>query len=215
MKIAVIGGTGLTGSVIVPEAANRGHEVTAISRHPEKTAAHPKVTAIACDVFDTERLAGILKGHDWVVHAYSPRNDHDVNRSEPHRLATQSIIDATRSAGVKRLFAIGGAGTLEAAPGKLVMDMPDFPPLYLESARSTAQIKPMLQAQTAFEWTYMSPALFFDMSRGRTGKYRLGGEQPVIDENGKGEISLQDLAVAVVDEIENPRHLGHRFTIGY
>jgi putative NADH-flavin reductase len=215
MKIAVIGGTGLTGSAIVPEAANRGHDVTAISRHPEKTVARPKVTAVACDVFDTGRLSEIIKGNDWVVHAYSPRNDHDVNRSEPHRLATQSIIDATGTAGVKYMFAVGGAGTLETASGRLVMDMPDFPPIYLESARSTAQIKPMLQAQNAFEWTYMSPALFFDMSRGRTGKYRLGGDQPVIGENGKGEISLQDLAVAVVDEIENPRHLGRRFTIGY
>jgi uncharacterized protein len=214
MKVAVIGATGLMGTSLVPEAASRGHEVTAICRHPEQIPSLPNVTPVKCDVMDEDALAAVLRSHDAVIHSYSPRRDFTVNRTGPHRAATQAIINATKRAGIKRLLAVGGAGTLKLPDGSRVVDAPTFPPEWLESAHSTAEVLYMLREEPTLDWTFLSPSLFFD-ERGRSGKFRLGKDDALFDETGQSRISIPDYAVAMIDELEKPRHTHQRFTVGY
>ncbi len=215
MRVAIIGATGLLGTGLVPEAALRGHAVTAICRHPEQVVPRAGVAAMACDVFDAARLVQVLRGHDAVIHSYSPRRDHDSDRTGPHVVATRSIVVATRQAGVARLLAAGGAGTLLLPDGSKVMDSPEFPPEYRESALSTGQILETLRAEADdLEWTFLCPSLFFD-ERGRSGTFRLGLDQALFDETGRSSISIEDYAIAMIDELETPRHTRTRFTVGY
>lgn len=215
MRIAIIGATGLLGVGMVPETTSRGHAVTAICRHPEQVRPRENVTATACDVFDTLGLTEVLRGHDAVIHSYSPRRDHDTDRSAPHSAATRSIIAATRAAGVARLLAVGGAGTLRLPNGSKVMDAAEFPPEYMESAISTAQVRTVLEEEASdLDWTFLCPSLFFD-ERGRSGQFRLGLDDALFDENGHSSISVEDYAIAMIDELETPRHTRTRFTVGY
>ncbi len=215
MRVAIIGATGLLGVGMVPEAASRDHQVTAICRHPEQVPKSKNVSAIACDIFETIQLATILKGHDAVIHSYSPRRDHDTDRTAPHVAATRSIITATRDAGVLRLLAAGGAGSLLLPNGSKVMDAPEFPPEYLESARSTAEVLKVIRTEADdLEWTCLCPSLFFD-ERGRTGTFRLGLDEALFETSGKSSISIEDYAIAMIDELENPQHTRTRFTVGY
>jgi uncharacterized protein len=215
MRVAIIGATGLLGVGMVPEAASRGHQVTAICRHPEQDPATANVKPVACDIFETDRLTAILEGHDAVIHSYSPRRDHDMDRTAPHVAATRSIIAATRDAGVSRLLAVGGAGTLLLPDGGKVMTSPDFPPEYRESALSTAEVLTILKSEADdLEWTFLSPSLFFD-ERGRSAQFRLGLDHALFDSHGNSAISIEDYAVAMVDELETPRHTRRWFTVGY
>jgi uncharacterized protein len=199
----------------VPEAASRGHQVTAICRHPKQVPNRDNVTAVACDVFRTDDLTAILREHDAVIHSYSPRRDHDTDRSGPHIAATRSIITATRAAGIARLLAVGGAGTLLLPDGSRVMDSPQFPPEYRESAVSTGEVKATLLAEAGdLDWTFLSPSLFFD-ERGRSGVFRLGLDQALFGPDGNSSISIEDYAIAMIDELEDPQHSGRRFTVGY
>lgn len=215
MRVAIIGATGLLGTGLTPEAASRGHLATAICRHPDQIPPRDNVTAVACDIFETNRLAAILTGHDAVIHSYSPRRDHASDRTGPHVAATRSIIAATRAAKVPRLLAVGGAGTLLLPDGRKVMDAPDFPPEYRESAISTAAVKDVIAAEADdLDWTFLSPSLMFD-ERGRTGRFRLGHDHALFDASGASAISIEDYAVAMIDELETPRHSRVRFTVGY
>jgi uncharacterized protein len=215
VRVAIIGATGLLGVGMVPEAASRGHRVTAICRHPEQDPSLENVTAVACDVFETTPLAKILEGHDAVIHSYSPRRDHETGRTGPHIAATRSIIAATRSAGVPRLLAAGGAGSLLMPDGSKVMASPQFPPEYMESAISTGEVLTILKTEADdLDWTFLSPSLFFD-ERGRSGQFRLGLDHALFDADGNSTISIEDYAIAMIDELETPRHSRRRFTVGY
>jgi uncharacterized protein len=215
VRVAIIGATGLLGVGMVPEAASRGHRVIAICRHPEQVPLRENVTAVACDIFETAQLTTILAGQDAVIHSYSPRRDHDTDRSGPHIAATRSIIAATRIAGVKRLLAVGGAGTLLLPDGSKVMESANFPPEYMESAISTGEVLTILKTEADdLDWTFLSPSLFFD-ERGRSGLFRLGLDEALFDANGKSTISIEDYASAMIDELETPRHSRRRFTVGY
>lgn len=215
MRLAIIGATGLLGVGLVPEAASRGHQVTAICRHPDQVPQRDNVTPVKCDVFETDALAAVLRDHDAVIHSYSPRRDHDTDRTGPHLAATRSIIAATRAAGVPRLLAAGGAGTLLLPDGSRVMDSPQFPPEYKESAISTGEVKRVIASEgDDLDWTFLCPSLFFD-ERGRTGQFRLGLDDALFDANGNSTISIEDYAVAMIDELEVPRHSRTRFTVGY
>lgn len=215
MQIAIVGATGFIGSKIVSEAVNRGHFVTAISRSPGKLPADARIIAAAADVSDTTMLAGHFRGQDAVIHSFKPANELSAEEKIAQQKAgTLAIIAAMRKAGVRRILAVGGAGSLEVRPGVPHFDTPEFPAAVQGGARATAQIKELLKAEKDMEWTFLCPSSFIVPGE-RTGKFRLGGDQLLIGADGQSRISVEDYAVAMIDELENPRHTGQRFTVGY
>lgn len=213
MRIVVIGATGRVGSQILREALDRGHQVTAIVRDVARLPGQQNLTVAKGDVFDTDTLARQLAGHDAVIHSYAPPRDHPDRRAEQIR-ATGSIIRALKAAGVKRILAVGGAGTLETSPGVRVMDTPELPKEWQSGAISTAEIKYLLEKETTLDWTFLSPSLYLRPGA-RTGVFRLGTDRLLRDSSGASRISIEDYAVAMIDELENPRHTRRRFTVGY
>jgi putative NADH-flavin reductase len=202
MKIALIGATGNAGTRILNELTRRGHTVTAIVRNPEKVPPHPQVTAKKGDAYDQPGLAALLKGHDAVISSVH------FTASDPRKL-----IEAVRASGVKRYLVVGGAGSLEVAPGKKLIDTPEFPPLYKAEAAAGGVFLDLLRPEKELEWTFLSPSAMF-VAGERTGKFRLGTDQLLTNDKGSS-ISFEDYAIALVDEIEKPRHMRQRFTVGY
>ena len=202
MKVALIGASGQAGSRILAELARRGHAVTGIARHPEKIAAEPGVTARKGDVFDKEGLTALLKGHDVVISSVH------FTASDPNIL-----IEAVRASGVKRYFVVGGAGSLEVAPGVKLIDTPEFPAIYKAEAGKGGEFLELLKQEKDLDWTYLSPSALF-VAGERTGKFRLGKDQLLANEKGSS-ISFEDYAIALVDELEKPAHSRERFTVGY
>ncbi|WP_281237677.1 NAD(P)-dependent oxidoreductase [Flavobacterium praedii] len=213
MKIALIGATGFVGSNILNELANRNHEITAIARNP-KTGSN--ANWIAADIFDTDALAEILKGNDIVISAYNPGWT-NPNIYDDFIKGSKSIQEAVKQSGVKRFITIGGAGSLFVAPNLQAVDTPDFPKEYHAGATAARDYLNILKEEKELDWAFFSPA--FEMHQGittgRTGKYRLGLENPVFDENQRSILSGEDLAVVIVDEAENPKHHQIRFTAAY
>ena len=215
MKVAIIGATGFIGSKVLDEAVSRGHVVTAITRSPEKLPSHANIIAAKADVNDVGAMTELLQGQEVVIHAYAPGRGIEAQESkDKQRAGTLSIIGATKAAGVKRLLAVGGAGSLEVRPGVAHFDTPGFPAEYQGGARATAQIKDLLRAEKDLDWTFLCPSTSIFPGE-RTGKFRLGDDALLIGEDGKSRISVEDYAVAMIDELENPKHTGHRFTVGY
>lgn len=216
MNVALVGATGYVGSAILEELLRRGHHVVAICRHLEKLPRKEHLRAVSADVNDSAALSASFRGQDAVIHAFAPpRLGLDTTqRSAAQRQGTTSILAAMKAAGVNRILAVGGAGTLEVAPGLRNMDSPDFPKDWGGGARSTAVVKEILLGQNDVLWTFLSPS--HDLFAGeRTGKFRLGKDQLLVGADGKSRISVPDYAVAMVDELEKPQHTGHRFTVGY
>ena len=202
MKVALIGASGQAGSRLLAELARRGHQVTAIARHPEKIAAAPGVTAKQGDVYDKSGLAALLRGHDAVISSVH------FTASDPHIL-----LDAVQASGVKRYFVVGGAGSLEVAPGKRLVDSPEFPAIYKAEATKGAEFLVLLRSDRDLDWTFLSPSMMFVPGE-RTGKFRLGKDQLLSNDKGSS-ISFEDYAIAAVDELEKPAHIKQRFTVGY
>ena len=215
MRIAIIGATGFIGSKLLDEAVTRGHGVTAITRSPEKLPQHARITPAGADVNDTAKLTELIRGHEAVIHAYAPgRGVEAQEMKDKQRAGTLSIIAATKAAGIKRLLAVGGAGSLEIRPGVAHFDTPEFPQQYQGGARATAQIKDLLKAEKNLDWTFLCPSTSIFPGE-RTGKFRLGGDALLIGPDGQSRISVEDYAVAMIDELENPKHTRQRFTVGY
>jgi uncharacterized protein len=207
MKIALIGATGYTGSRILSEALSRGHEVSALVRDASKVTANPRLAARAIDVARTDELAALIADHDVVVSAFNPGKD-------ASGLGAASIIRAAKIAKVLRLLVVGGAGSLEIAPGKRVVDQPDFPAQWKDGALKTAAFLNALKAELELNWTFLSPPANLVPGQ-RTGKYRVGADRLLADASGDSRISTEDLAVAMLDEIERPQHNRKRFTVAY
>ena len=203
MKVALIGATGRIGSKITAELLGRGHSVTAIVRNPDKAPGHPNVKAVTGDVTDPDSVAALVRGHDAVISS-APFNPG----------ISLKVLETVRKSGVKRYIAVGGAGSLKAADGKLVMDNPQIPAEWLPSIKEGAELLKLLRADQQLDWTFFSPAVQIGPGE-RTGKFRLGGDEVVATADGKSSISYDDYAIALVDELENPRHVRRRFTIGY
>ena len=201
-KIALIGASGNAGSRILNELSNRGHTTTGIARNPEKIAALPGVTAKKGDVFDKDGLAALIQGHDAVI-------------SSVHFLASdaETLIAAVRASGVKRYLVVGGAGSLYVAPGKRLIETPEFPEIYKAEAQKGTDFLELLQTVNDLDWTFLSPSALFIPGE-RTGKFRLGQDTLLASDQGSS-ISFEDFAIALVDEIENPAHVKQRFTVGY
>jgi hypothetical protein len=215
MKIALVGATGFIGSKLLAEAVGRGHVVTAVTRSPEKLPQDDRIIPAQADVNDVPALTGYFKGQDAVIHSYAPgRGTPPQENKDKQRAGTLSIIAAMKAAGVKRILAVGGAGSLEVAPGLANFDSPDFPAEYQGGARATAQIKELLKAEEGLNWTFLCPSHNIVPGE-RTGKFRLGGDQLLIGADGVSRISVEDYAAAMIDELEDPKHTGHRFTVGY
>lgn len=194
---------------------NRGHKVTAIVRDPAKvTASNPNLKVIQADVTDTDVLIEASKGKDAVISAYNP-GWKNPNIYEETLKNYPLIVDSVKKAGVERLLIVGGAGTLFYAPGKMVMDADDIPAKLLPGIKSLGEFYlNTLRKENDIDWIFLSPAA--NMTPGeRTGKFRIGKDDLVVDVNGDSNISVEDYAVAMVDELEQKHHHKERFTIGY
>jgi putative NADH-flavin reductase len=214
MRIALIGATGYVGSQLLNEALNRGHEVTAIVRRTERLPVHPNLTPRQADVLDTGGLAGLLAGHEAVIASYNPDRTQPGDVYERMVAGAESIIEATKKSGVKRLLVVGGAGSLEVAPGQQVIDQPGFPEEWKAGAGGTRQFLYLLKEAPDLEWTFLSPAAMLEPGE-RTGTFRLGGDQLLVDAEGQCRVSVQDYAVAMIDELEEPKHIRKRFCVAY
>jgi putative NADH-flavin reductase len=202
MKVALIGASGNGGSRLLAELSRRGHHVTAIARHPEKVAKHSGVKAEKGDVFEKRGMVALLRGHDAVISAVH------FTASDP-----QLLIEAVKESGVKRYFVVGGAGSLEVAPGVKLIDTPQFPAEYKAEAGKGGEFLELLRKEKALDWTFLSPPALIAPGE-RTGKFRLGKDQLLTHDKGSN-ISWEDYAIAAVDELEKPAHIRQRFTVGY
>jgi putative NADH-flavin reductase len=203
MRVAHIGATGHVGAWILAELLLRGHEVTAIVRHPEALSPHERLTARRGDVNDEAGLAALLCGHDTVI--CTTRLEMDNPRS---------LIGAVKRAGVPRVLVIGAAGTLEVAPGVQLLDTPQIPAEHKATALAHREYLNVLRREQELNWTSISPSGWYVPSE-RTGEFRLGGDHLLVNAGGESKISYADFAIAVVDELETPRHPRQRFTVGY
>jgi putative NADH-flavin reductase len=203
MKVALIGATGRIGSKITTELLGRGHSVTAIVRNPEKAPSQPNLKALKGDVTEPDSVAVLVRGHDAVISS-APFNPG----------ISVKVLEAVRKSGVKRYIAVGGAGSLKAADGKLVMENPQIPAEWLPSIKEGSELLKLLRADQQLDWTFFSPAVQIGPGE-RTGNFRLGGDEVVAAADGKSSISYDDYAIALVDELEKPKHVRRRFTIGY
>jgi putative NADH-flavin reductase len=212
MKIAVFGATGNIGSRVVTEALNRGNDVTSIVRHPEDyTVIHPRLRVARGDLFKTQDVEAAVFDHDAVVCAYN-----FTKGSTPSTFTeiTVPLLNGLKQANVKRLIIVGGAGSLEVAPGVQAVDTPEFPEAYKPAALAHREALKIYQKEKELEWTYISPSAEI-MPGERTGNFRMGKNQMLFDEQGRSYISMEDFAIAVIDEIMNPQHIRERFTVGY
>ncbi len=212
MKIALIGATGYVGSALLDEVLARGHDVTALVKSPEKLQGKPGVKAVRADVLDQATLVEQLRGVDAVVSAFSGHAEADVY--DYYVRGITAVIGATKTARVPRLLVVGGAGSLEVAPGVQLVDTPAFPAQWKGTAEGARQALVLLRAQAELDWTMLSPAAHLEPGP-RTGVFRLGADQLLTDAAGESRISLADYAVAMMDELEKPVHSRARFTVAY
>lgn len=213
MKIALIGATGNVGSHVLKEALSRGHRVTAISRDAAKLPiGQENLTANETDVYDTDALASALRGHDAVISAFNS-GWQNPNLYADYKRGYASILAAAKRSGVKRILVVGGASSLVLPDGSLVFDA-YIPKEFVHAVRGAMELLDDIKQENELDWTFLSPAI--DLQAGeRTGKFRLGTDSPVMDGEGKSRISVADMAVAIVDEIESGQFIHRRFTVGY
>ena len=211
MKIALIGATGFVGTAVTAELLQRGHDVTALVRNPSKVAAQPKLNAKALDASDADAVAAAVKGHDAVISAFNP--GWDVPDLYTQFMKGSAAIDAgVAQSGVKRLLVVGGAGSLFVAPGVQMVDTPEFashvPPNIIPGAKAARDALTALRGNTSLDWTFLSPPAMLAPGE-RTGTYRVGGEELLMAGQAPAGISVADLAVAIVDEVESPGTCAH------
>jgi hypothetical protein len=214
-KIVLIGASGFIGSAILKEALERGHKVVAIVRNPEKIKiSHKNLVVKQGDVSSAELVAELSKGANAVISAYNP-GWKNPNITEETLKVYPKILEGVRIAGVGRFLVVGGAGSLFIQPGKRLMDAGIIPDSFLPPVKALASFYlDILTKEKSIDWVFFSPA--GNIAPGeRTGKFRLGKDDMVTDSEGKSNISVEDYAVAMIDELEKPAHHRERFTIGY
>ncbi len=215
MKIALIGATGFVGTAVLAEMLQRGHQVTALVRDPAKLAPQPGLASVVADAFDAQAVAAAVRGHDAVVSAFNPGwNEPDLY--DKFLRGSTAIERGVERSGVKRLLVVGGAGSLFVAPGVQLVDTPNFtdhvPANIIPGAQAARDALAALRGNTALDWTFLSPPALLAAGE-RTGTYRVGGEDLLMAGDAPAGISVADLACAIADEIERPRHLRARFTV--
>ncbi|WP_344492497.1 NAD(P)-dependent oxidoreductase [Nonomuraea monospora] len=200
MKILVFGATGMVGQRIAAELRDRGHEVTGLSR----------TGPVKGDIHDTATLA---EGHDVIVSAIAPPRD-GSEPEPPFLAANRALIDGARASGVRRVIVVGGAGSLQVAPGQDLVDTPDFPDLYKKEALAGRALLRLYREVEDLDWTFVSPAAQIAPGE-RTGTYRLGGDLLMTDAEGRSFITAEDFAVAIADEVDKAAHPRQRISIAY
>ena len=215
MKVALIGATGFVGKAVLKELLHKGHQVTAIVRQAENLEPQTGLTFLKGDATDMDTLAGAIPGNSTVISAVNAGWT-NPNLYEDFLNGSKAIQDGVKKAGVKRLLVVGGAGSL-FMDGKQLVDTPGFPAEYKTGATAARDYLNELKKETELDWVFLSPAI--EMHPGtsgiRQGTYRTGTENPVFNEEGRSIISVEDLAVAIVDEIEKPKYNRQRFTAAY
>lgn len=203
MHVALIGATGAVGTRLLSELLSRGHTVTGIARTPDALAPRDGLSVRTGDAGDRQGLPALLAGHDAVIAATKfLTTDH------------RALIEAVKAAGVPRLLVVGGAGSLEVAPGKALIDTPEFPAAYHAEASAGRDVLTLLRGERELDWSFLSPSALL-LPGTRTGVFRLGGDSLLIDAEGKSHISIEDFAIALIDELDTPKHSRQRFTVGY
>lgn len=214
-NIVIIGASGFVGSAILNEALNREIKVTAIVRNPEKIKiSNPNLTVTKGNISKASDVTSLVKGADAVISAYSPGWNNPDMYDETLRVYPQ-ILEGVKDAGIKRLLIVGGAGTLFVSPGKRVIDTGFIPDEIMGGVESLGKfyLETLVQEKD-IDWVFFSPAgNIFPASR--TGNYRLGKDDLIVDEKGESNISVEDYAKAMIDELEAAQHHYERFTIGY
>jgi uncharacterized protein len=213
MNIALIGATGFVGSKVLTEALSRGHKVTAIVRDVSKLQAREGLTTVVGNATDAATLATQVKGHDAIVSAYNGERG-TPGFAQSYIAGTRAVIAAAKQSGVNRVLWVGGAGSLFVAPGVQLVDTPQFPEEYRLEARTARDALNIFRDETQLAWSFVSPAPLLVPGQ-RTGSFRLGGDQVLMDGDKPGSISVDDLAVAIVDELEKSAHVRERFTLAY
>jgi putative NADH-flavin reductase len=209
MKVVLFGATGKSGSRLMKELVTRGHQVTAVARDVSKLPAGSGLTVKQDDLSDARHTANVVRGADAVISAYAPpANDTDALIG-----VTQRQVQAVREAGVDRLLVVGGAGGLEVAPGVSLIASGHLPDPYLPIANSHVKALEVLK-KSDVDWTYLAPAAFFEPGT-RTGKFRIGTNELITAANGESRISMEDYAIAMVDELENGGNRRQRVSVGY
>ncbi len=216
MKVALIGATGFVGTAILKELIERGHQVTAIARNLENLQQHSQVVAKQANVLDAAEVAEAVKGNDVVISAYNPGWT-NPNLYDEFLQGSAAIQEGVKKSGVQRILVVGGAGSLFVAEGVQKVDTPNFPAEWKPGALAARDYLNILKEEHELDWTFLSPAL--EMHQGtsgeRKGTYRTGLDTPVYNEEKRSVISVEDVAVAIADEIENPKHNRKRFTVAY
>jgi putative NADH-flavin reductase len=213
MKVVLLGATGFVGSAILKEALDRGHHVTAVVRKQGQLSPTQELKIQITDVYDSVALAAVIVGHDALISAFNP-GWKDPNLYADQVRGTTSILKAIKAASVKRVLWVGGAGGLLVKPGVRVIDAPDFPAPIKPGSLATIEALVQLRREPSLDWSYLSPPANL-RSGARTGKFRLGDDQLLKDSSGHSSISVQDYAVAMINELEYPAHIRERFTVGY
>ncbi|SDI64866.1 hypothetical protein SAMN05216588_12127 [Pseudomonas flavescens] len=203
MKVVVLGASGRAGSRLCHELLQRGHQVTGIARDVSGVPTQAGLSLASADVADGARLLPLLNGHEAVISA---------TRFIGSDAA--ALIEVVKAAGVARLLVVGGAGSLYVAPGVALIDTAEFPVAYKEEAAAGRGFLEVLRGEKELDWTFLSPSALFEPGQ-RTGKFRIGKDSLLVDAQGNSSISMEDFAIALVDELERPRHSRQRFTVGY
>ncbi len=213
--LILIGASGFVGSAVMSEALDRGHKVRAVVKHPEKiTTVHKNLVVNKADVSIDGTLTILSKGADAIISAYNP-GWQNPRIAEETTSVYRTIIRDVATSGVKRFLVVGGAGSLFISSGKRLMDAGIIPESYLPAVRALANIYLVdLMAEKDIDWVFFSPAGSLEPGV-RTGKFRLGKDELIVDVKGESRISVADYAIAMIDELENPAHHRERFTIGY
>jgi putative NADH-flavin reductase len=209
MDVALYGSTGKAGSRILTELVSRGHRVTAIARNPARLQGITGISTKKDDLSDTSKVADAIQGADAVISAYGPPQDNTEEIVD----VTQRLVEAVKQAGRPRLLVVGGAGGLNVAPGVSLLDSGYLPDAYKPIANSHVRALNVLRASD-IDWTYLAPAAYFEPGE-RTGKFRLGKDELIANEKQESRISMEDYAIALVNELEKPEHRQRRFSVGY
>lgn len=219
MQVALIGATGFVGAAVLNELLQRGHEVVALARQPEKMAAQPHLRAVQADVLDAAAVQKAVADSDAVLSAYNAGWT-NPNIYDDFMRGSRAIVQGVKAAGISRYLVVGGAGSLYVN-GQQLVDSPDFPAAIKPGASAARDMFTELQGESSLDWTLLSPPVGFHggsaaQAQGRTGQYRSGQNEPLMQADGQpGDISVQDLAVALVDALEKNTHLKARFTVAY